>query len=160
MGITLYELLWLPKVEIKIGLPVKCRKCIMYHVNVGFKMFLLVCHQAFCSWCWIVILVFSPESTVIFWMFFLLSCNTTLKVYLPPTSYSFIDMFYYFSKRSLYVLFLQAPFLQNESSIQSLGPSTFFPAQHLSHAEECRTQPVIRAVPAACRRVLGPQNKM
>lgn len=94
MGITLYKLLWLSKVE--IYLPDKCRH---YIINVGFSMFFICKTPRFLLLMLSNDSCFSPGSSVSFWIFFLVFCYLILNVYLPPSSYLFITMFYYYSTK-------------------------------------------------------------
>lgn len=126
----------------------------MYHVNVGFKMFLLESHQVFCSWCWIIILDFLQKSSISFWIFFLFSCNMILKVYLPPTSYLSINKFYYFSKKATSCSY-KHHCCRSRAVFSLWAPSHIFQHSIYPRAEEYRIQPMIRAVPACLQQGPG-----
>lgn len=127
----------------------------MYHVNVRFQMFLQSSYQAFCLWCGIIIFVvgwligwlFSKKS-VNFWIFFLLSCNMILKVFLPPISCSSVDMFHYFPKIS------STSCSYEHHSCETRAVFSLWAHPHFSSAAFilCWAAP-------ACSRVLGPQKE-
>lgn len=88
---------------------------------------------------------FSPNSSVSFWIFFPVILQDDFESLFVLNFLLIYWQVLLFFEKSFYLLFLQAPFLQDKSSVHSLGSFTFFPMTHLSRAEERRTQPMTRA---------------
>lgn len=82
----------------------------LYHVNVGFKVFFICKPPSFLLLMLNHYSYIFPRRPVSFWFFFfLLFCYMILKAYSPSSSYSSVDMFYYFSKN----VFTHVSYLQN-----------------------------------------------